>query len=192
MLVPCAKHVKIRDVNLRDRTWLRDFSYEDSNGEKVEYKAGDPIGRVMRAWVEALMQFEEAERTKILEHIEIWGQPRAWTDEKISCDVIELIPVGRVMLAASVALEHHLGSLCTRGHEHPPGARHARALAAEVRDSRGQERNALGTRVRVVCTGEGGEGLASGQGDQAHEKLETSATALIHGVFCANFRGHHT
>ena len=91
MLVPCAKHCKIRDVNLRDRTWLRDFSYEDSNGEKVEYKAGDPIGRVLRAWVEALMQFEEAERSKIMRHLEIWGQPRAWTDEKISCVVIELI-----------------------------------------------------------------------------------------------------
>ena len=45
----------------------------------------------MRAWVEAFLQFEEGERTKILEHLEIWGQPRAWTDEKISCDLIELV-----------------------------------------------------------------------------------------------------
>ena len=91
LLVPCTSHVKVRDIHLEERRWLRDFSYEDSNGETVEFKEGDRIGRTMRAWVEALLQFEGHERTKILENIEVWGQPRSWTDEKISIDVVEFI-----------------------------------------------------------------------------------------------------
>ena len=65
--------------------------HEDSNGELVEFKEGQPIGRLMVSWVEALLKFEEPEREKILGNIEIWGQPRAWTDEKISCDVVEFL-----------------------------------------------------------------------------------------------------
>ena len=29
LLVPCSRHIKIRDINLHERTWLRDFSCED-------------------------------------------------------------------------------------------------------------------------------------------------------------------
>ena len=91
LLVPCTRHIKVRDINLDEREWLRDFSYEDSNGEHVTFKQGDPIGRLMSAWVEALMKFEVSEREKVLGNIEIWGQPRAWTDEKISCDLVEFL-----------------------------------------------------------------------------------------------------
>ena len=31
------------------------------------------------------------ERDEILENLEIWGQPRAWADEKISTDIVDLI-----------------------------------------------------------------------------------------------------
>ena len=56
----------MRDIDLQERRWLRNFSYEDSNGEQVDIKEGDPIGRTMRAWAEALLQFEEPERENIL------------------------------------------------------------------------------------------------------------------------------
>ena len=49
------------------------------------------LGQLMRAWAEALLQFEEPEREKVLGNIEIWGQPRAWTVEKISCDLVQFI-----------------------------------------------------------------------------------------------------
>ena len=89
--MPCAKHIKVSDIDLDKRVWLRDFSYEDTNGETISFKKGQPVGALMQGWIDALLKFEPADRERVLNHIEIWGQPRAWTDEKIASDVVEFI-----------------------------------------------------------------------------------------------------
>ena len=38
-----------------------------------------------------MLRFGPEERKKILEELEIWGQPRGWTDEKIATDVVDFI-----------------------------------------------------------------------------------------------------
>ena len=91
LVVPSTYHVKMRDIDIETRCWNKDFSYQDSNGELHEFREGAGIGKILRAWVEALLEFHPEQRKDILEHLEIWGQPKAWTDEKIAVDTIELI-----------------------------------------------------------------------------------------------------
>ena len=81
----------MRDIDIEARCWNKNFSYRDSNDKLHEFREGDGIGKILRAWVEALLEFNPEQRKDILEHLEIWGQPRAWTDEKIAVDTIELI-----------------------------------------------------------------------------------------------------
>ena len=91
LLVPSSKHIKIRDIDLEKRVFKHDVSYENNFGEKIEYKEGDSIGNLMSGWIEGLLRFEPEEREAILAELEIWGQPRGWTDEKIATDVVDFV-----------------------------------------------------------------------------------------------------
>ena len=179
----------MRDLDLNARSWKRGFSYEDSNGEHVAFKAGDPIGMILRAWVEASMQFSESDRDKIEKHVEIWGQPRAWTDEKISTDLVELLRedwgqalvfcdclgaqwTERVLLRAwmSNILWAPYAPEVTSTLQEPNTHEHWQ-LKTEMREVKSELH--LGTRDRVVVPGEAGEGESSAKGDQVPEQLGT-------------------
>ena len=91
LLVPCARHCKISDMNLEQGTWLRDVTYERSDGETEHFRAGEPVGALMKGWRNALLEFSKEERDRVFEVIDIWGQPRAWTDELIASWTIDFI-----------------------------------------------------------------------------------------------------
>ena len=91
LLVPCATHCRVSDMDLENGTWLRDVTYERSDGETERFRQGQPIGRLLQGWRNALLEFSEDERTKIFQSIDVWGQPRAWTDELVASWVIDFI-----------------------------------------------------------------------------------------------------
>ena len=91
LLVPCARHCRVSDMDLESGTWLRDVTYERSDGETELFRAGEPVGALMKGWRQALLEFQPEERAKVFEAIDVWGQPRAWTDELIASWTIDFI-----------------------------------------------------------------------------------------------------
>ena len=91
LLVPSAKHIKIRDIDLETRLFKRSVEYKTSTGDEVKYEEGQPVGNLLAGWISGLLEFEPVERERILSHLEIWGQPRAWMDEKVSCDMVDFV-----------------------------------------------------------------------------------------------------
>ena len=91
LLVPCAKHCRVSDMDLERGEWLRDVQYERTDGEMQIFKAGEKINSLLAGWRAALLKFTEQERAEIFEQIDIWGQPRAWTDELIASWTIDFI-----------------------------------------------------------------------------------------------------
>ena len=91
LLVPCARHCKVSDMDLEAGTWARDVTYQRSDGETEHFKAGEPLGALLKGWRSALLEFPEADRARVFEAIDVWGQPRAWTDELIASWTIDFI-----------------------------------------------------------------------------------------------------
>ena len=91
MLVPSRWQCKLSDMDLESGTWLRDVTYETSQGETKKFVKGESVEQLLRGWRGALMKFEEPERNELLRRIEIWGQPRAWTDELIATWMVEFL-----------------------------------------------------------------------------------------------------
>ena len=91
LLVPCTKHCRISDMDLTTDTWLRDVTYERSDGTMEHFEKGKPIGALLKGWRKGLQDLGEEECKMTLDSIEIWGQPRAWTDELIASWVVDFI-----------------------------------------------------------------------------------------------------
>ena len=91
LLVPSKWHCRVSDIDLETLTWNKDVEYTTSQNEVRRFKKGEKVGSLLRGWTSALMKMEPEERASTLERIEIWGQPRAWTDELISVWVVEFI-----------------------------------------------------------------------------------------------------
>ena len=91
LIVPCARHCKIADMDLETMTWSRDVKYSKSGGSQERCKKGSPVGQVLRGWTSALATMTDDERATVLGEIDIWGQPRAWTDELISTWMFDFI-----------------------------------------------------------------------------------------------------
>eukprot|EP00959_Pyramimonas_sp_CCMP1952_P075827 1585066-Pyramimonas_sp.AAC.1 len=53
-LVPCARHCRVSDMNLEKGTWRRDVTYELGDGETERFRAGEPVGALLRGWRKAL------------------------------------------------------------------------------------------------------------------------------------------
>ena len=91
LLVPCSKHVRLSDMDLESGEWLRDVEVHNQDGTVSSYKKGESSGQLLRGWRTALLQCSPDERARVLDNITVWGQPRAWTDEKIASWMIEFI-----------------------------------------------------------------------------------------------------
>ncbi len=91
LLVPCRKHCRVSDINFETMTWNKTVEYPRSDGETERFEEGEPVGQLLRGWVEALKKFQVEELAELHECFDIWGQPRAWTDELIACWSAELI-----------------------------------------------------------------------------------------------------
>ena len=91
LLVPSSKHVKIGDIDLETRRFKHDVEYKNNFGDTIKFSKGESSGNLLSGWIEGLLKFEPEERAKFLENIEIWGQPRAWTDEKVSTDLVDFL-----------------------------------------------------------------------------------------------------
>ena len=149
LLVPCARHCKISDMNLEQGTWLRDVTYERSDGETEHFRAGELVGALMKGWRNALLEFSDEERARVFKAIDVWGQPRAWTDELIASWTIDFIKEqhGQSLVFAdclsaqwteSVTLRAWLQNVRVRAHgprrhELLARARHPRAQPAQER-----------------------------------------------------------
>ena len=57
LLVPCSRHCRVSDMNFEDDTWLRDVTYDRSDGTTETFKAGEPIGALLSGWRNALKEF---------------------------------------------------------------------------------------------------------------------------------------
>ena len=91
LIVPCAKHCRVSDMDLETKTWRRDVQYRKSDGSEEHFKQGDPVGQMLRGWTSALDQMTPDERSMVLGELDIWGQPRAWTDELVATWMFEFI-----------------------------------------------------------------------------------------------------
>ena len=58
-------------MGLESGTWLRDVSYERGDGETEHFRAGEPIGALLKGWRNALLEFTYAERSRVFEAIDI-------------------------------------------------------------------------------------------------------------------------
>jgi len=85
LIAPCSTHCRLEDVNEKGE-WLRDWSHKCSDGTVKSYTKGTKVGNIMQGWRAVRDRSPE-----LLEQFAIWGQPRAWTDELISCWVTEFI-----------------------------------------------------------------------------------------------------
>ena len=65
---------------------MRDWSHKCSDGTVKSYTKGTKVGNIMQGWRAVRDRSPE-----LLEQFAIWGQPRAWTDELISCWLTEFI-----------------------------------------------------------------------------------------------------
>eukprot|EP00959_Pyramimonas_sp_CCMP1952_P393237 8239288-Pyramimonas_sp.AAC.1 len=55
------------------------------------FRAGEPLGAMLKGWRNALLEFSEEERARVFEAIDAWGQPRAWADELVASWAIHFI-----------------------------------------------------------------------------------------------------
>ena len=78
-------------MDLESGTWLRDVRYDKSNGEVQSFDQGKPIGPLLGGWRKALLEFSPEQRARIFEVLDVWGQPRAWTDELIASWTVDFI-----------------------------------------------------------------------------------------------------
>ena len=78
-------------MDLESGEWLRDVEVHNQDGTVSSYKKGESSGQLLRGWRTALLQCSPDERARVLDNIPVWGQPRAWTDEKIASWMIEFI-----------------------------------------------------------------------------------------------------
>ena len=58
LLIPCKKHIKIRDIGLKTRTFKYDIEYQTQGGETFNFEKGKPVGQLLSGWLSALDQFE--------------------------------------------------------------------------------------------------------------------------------------
>ena len=91
LLVPCSRHCRVSDIDLESGQWIRDVEYDKNDGTREVFKQGESAGQLLAGWRRALLQFSEAERATVLQHLDIWGQPRAWTDELVASWTVEFI-----------------------------------------------------------------------------------------------------
>ena len=71
----------------KEGKWTRDWSHKCSDGSTKEYVEGESAKNLLLYWRLARDRGEHSWD----EHILVWGQPRAWTDELISVWAIEHI-----------------------------------------------------------------------------------------------------
>ena len=116
LLVPCGKHCRVSDMDLERGEWLRDVQYERTDGEMQIFKAGEKVGNLLAGWRVALLKFTEQERAEIFEQIDIWGQPRAWTDELIASWTIDFIRAeyGQAVCFADCLSSQWTESICLK------------------------------------------------------------------------------
>ena len=89
LLVPCSEHCKLQDID-KEGKWIRDWSTKTTSGEILLYKKGESARNKLLTWRatrDALL--EENEDHEFM--FEVWGQPKAWTDEIIAAWVVEFI-----------------------------------------------------------------------------------------------------
>ena len=77
LLVPCARHCKLSDISVSGGTWLRDVTYERSDGETQHFREGESVDGLVSSWRKAMLEFSEDDRAIIFEAIDMWGPPRA-------------------------------------------------------------------------------------------------------------------
>ena len=96
--------------------WLRDIEYDRLDGEKQHFKKGEQIGNLLQGWRKALSQFSEAERASVLKHLDVWGQPTAWTDELIASWSVEFIKAqyGQSLVFADCLSSQWTEAVCPR------------------------------------------------------------------------------
>ena len=66
---------------------MRDWNHKCSDGSEKHYKTGDWAKNMLASWRAARDKFESLWTEEFL----VWSQPRAWTDELMSCWVAEHI-----------------------------------------------------------------------------------------------------
>jgi hypothetical protein len=86
LIVPCSIHCRLEDICVEKGEWLRDWSHKCSDGTTKSYTKGTKVGNIMQGW-----RAVQESSPELLEQFAIWGQPRAWTDELISCWLTEFI-----------------------------------------------------------------------------------------------------
>ena len=98
--VPSKWHCRVSDMDLETSTWARDVEYKTSQDETRHFQKGKSTEGLLRGWCAAIQQFEPHDKKGLVERLEVWGQPRAWTDELISTWVVEFIAneIGRPSL----------------------------------------------------------------------------------------------
>ena len=89
LLVPSKGHCKLEYIDSEGK-WNRDWQVEQTDGEIIQHKNGETANNSLLHWRLA--------RDKILEldpghqfEFEVWGQPKAWTDEVIASWIVEFI-----------------------------------------------------------------------------------------------------
>ena len=87
LLVFCQQHCKLSDID-GEGMWRRDVTYKTSDGGTQFFKQGTSAGALLRGWREARAQFEDP---SLLEEIDVWGQPKAWTDEIIASWTVDFV-----------------------------------------------------------------------------------------------------
>ncbi len=114
LLVPCARHCRVSDMDLETGQWLRDVQYEKSDGEQEHFKQGESVGALLLGWRRALLEFEPEERQRVLKYLDVWGQPRAWTDELIASWCVQHIRAewGQSLVFADCLASQWTESVC--------------------------------------------------------------------------------
>ena len=87
LLVHCSEHCKMQDID-ENGDWVRDWSLKLRSGEEKHFKKGESARGKLASWRKAF-EAKKAADPSYDPPFEIWGQPKAWTDEVIASWVVE-------------------------------------------------------------------------------------------------------
>ena len=89
LLVHASEHCKLSDID-EHGNWVRDWKLKLRSGAEKHFKKGESAKGKLVGWRKAF-EAKKADDPSYDPPFEIWGQPKAWTDEIIASWIVEFI-----------------------------------------------------------------------------------------------------
>ena len=89
LLVTSSEHCKLSDID-SEGNWKRDWQLESTDGEIKQFEKGTSALGKLKHWRVARDRILELDPGHEFE-FEVWGQPKAWTDEIVASWIVEFI-----------------------------------------------------------------------------------------------------